>query len=247
MHPLILTDGIARTYQMGNERVVALADISIRVDHGEFVAVMGASGSGKSTLMNQIGLLDTPTEGSYRFDGMEVRSLDADHLAYLRNSKIGFCFQSFNLLARATALSNVELPLIYAGVKSAVRRERATQAIAAVGLGDRGHYLPSQLSGGQQQRVAIARSLVSDPVLILADEPTGTLDSKAGLEIMALFQRLNRTGITIIVVTHDSNVARFAGRVLLLSDGRLVEDRRQDPAIIQAEPPAGRPAVAGAA
>lgn len=237
---------MAKTYFMDSECVAALADISVRVNHGEFVAVMGPSGSGKSTLMNQIGLLDTPSEGSYLFDGVEVRSLDPDRLAYLRNKKIGFCFQSFNLLARATAVANVELPLVYAGERSAVRQERAARAIAAVGLADRGHHLPSQLSGGQQQRVAIARAIVNDPALILADEPTGTLDTRTGLEILALFQRLNRTGITIVLVTHDLNVARFAGRVLLLRDGRLVEDRYQDPVVIGTEAPNDSAAVAAA-
>jgi putative ABC transport system ATP-binding protein len=245
-HPLIQTDRLSKTYELGNERVGALVDVSIRIDHGEFVAIMGPSGSGKSTLMNQIGLLDTPTSGTYLFDGLDVSSLDPDHLADLRNSKIGFCFQSFNLLARSTAWANVELPLVYAGVKPAIRRKRAAQAIAAVGLANRAHHLPSQLSGGQQQRVAIARSLVNNPALILADEPTGTLDTKTGLEIMALFQQLNRTGITIVVVTHAPDVARFATRLLLLRDGRLIEDTLQDEAP-EAELLIGRTAVAGAA
>ena len=223
--PLIETHALNKRYQIGPYEVRALIDLNLRIERGELVAVMGRSGSGKSTLMNQFGCLDTPTSGAYLFDGVDVSRLSPDELAVMRNRKIGFCFQSFNLLPRVTAVENVELPLIYRGVDPAERRRRAEAAIVAVGLAERGHHLPTQLSGGQQQRVAIARALVNRPVLILADEPTGTLDERTGLEIMALFQRLNRTGISIIVVTHDPDVARFAHRVILLRDGRLVEDR----------------------
>lgn len=224
---LIETSGLTKSYRIGPHEVHALIDLTIRIDRGEFVAVMGRSGSGKSTLMNQFGCLDTPSSGVYRFDGVDVSKLSPDELAIMRNRKIGFCFQSFNLLPRATAVANVELPLIYGGIDSAVRRQRAEAAIVDVGLADRGHHLPTQLSGGQQQRVAIARALVNRPVLILADEPTGTLDERTGLEIMALFQRLNASGISLIVVTHDPDVARFARRVMVLRDGRLIEDRRE--------------------
>ena len=225
--PLIETGGLTKSYQVGPYSVHALIDINVRIDRGEFVAVMGRSGSGKSTLMNQFGCLDTPTSGRYHFDSVDVAGLSPDDLAIMRNRKIGFCFQSFNLLPRASAVENVELPLIYGGVDAAKRRHGAEAAIAEVGLADRGHHLPTQLSGGQQQRVAIARALVNRPVLILADEPTGTLDERTGLEIMALFQRLNRGGISIIVVTHDPDVAKFAQRVMVLRDGRLIEDRRE--------------------
>lgn len=222
---LIETSGLGKSYRIGPYDVRALIDLNLRIERGEFLAVMGRSGSGKSTLMNQFGCLDKPTAGRYCFDGVDVSDLTPDELAVLRNRKIGFCFQSFNLLPRATAVENVELPLVYGGVDLTERRARALSAIADVGLAERGHHLPTQLSGGQQQRVAIARALVNRPVLILADEPTGTLDERTGLEIMALFQRLNRSGISIIVVTHDPDVARFAHRVILLRDGRLVEDR----------------------
>ena len=225
--PLIETDRLAKSYRIGPHEVHALIDLTIRVERGEFVAVMGRSGSGKSTLMNQFGCLDRPTSGFYRFDGIDVSELSPDQLANIRNRKIGFCFQSFNLLPRVTAVENVELPLVYGGVDPSIRRQRAKEAIAAVGLADRGHHLPTQLSGGQQQRVSIARALVNRPVLILADEPTGTLDERTGLEIMALFQQLNRTGISIVLVTHEPDVARFAQRVVSLRDGRLLEDRRQ--------------------
>lgn len=225
--PLIEARQLSKSYDIGPQRVHALVDLNVRIDRGEFVAVMGRSGSGKSTLMNQFGCLDTPSSGVYCFDGEDVAKFSPDDLAVVRNRKIGFCFQSFNLLPRANAMANVELPLVYSGVDPEVRRHRAEAAIADVGLAERSHHLPTQLSGGQQQRVAIARALVNRPVLILADEPTGTLDERTGLEIMALFQRLNRTGISIIVVTHDPDVARFAHRLMLLRDGRLVEDTRQ--------------------
>jgi putative ABC transport system ATP-binding protein len=222
---LIETSGLTKHYRLGSQDVPALTDISISIGRGELVAIMGASGSGKSTLMNQLGCLDTPTSGRYFFDGIDVSGLSSESLAALRNRSVGFCFQSYNLLPRATALANVELPLVYAGIDSASRRKRARDVLREVGLGDRMHHLPTQLSGGQQQRVAIARALVNKPALILADEPTGTLDSKTGLEIMGLFDRLNRSGITIVIVTHDQNVANFARRIITLSDGFLIEDR----------------------
>lgn len=225
---LIKTVGLTKHYRLGLQEVPALTDISISIDRGELVAIMGASGSGKSTLMNQLGCLDTPTGGLYLFEGIDVSGLSSEQLADLRNRKIGFCFQSYNLLPRATALANVELPLVYAGVDSATRRKRAAAVLKEVGLDDRLHHMPTQLSGGQQQRVAIARALVNEPSLILADEPTGTLDSKTGLEIMSLFDRLNQTGITIVIVTHDESVASFARRILSLRDGFLIEDRALD-------------------
>jgi putative ABC transport system ATP-binding protein len=234
--PLIEIVGLSKEYRIGTISVPAVVDLSIRIEHGEFVAIMGRSGSGKSTLMNQIGCLDTPSAGIYHFEGVDVSKLASDRLAALRNRKIGFCFQQYNLLPRATALANVELPLIYAGVPPAARAKRAAAVLAAVGLADRGHHWPNQLSGGQQQRVAIARALVNEPVLILADEPTGTLDTETGLEILGLLESLNRTGITVVLVTHDAEIARFARRVISLRDGRVVDDQ------IQARP-ADRPSV----
>lgn len=228
MTNLIYTDRLTKHYQVGSQEVPALNDISISIARGEFVAIMGASGSGKSTLMNQIGCLDTPTSGTYRLNGADVSNMTSDALAELRNRDIGFCFQSYNLLARATALANVEVPLIYAGIDRTQRHARAAEVLAEVGLADRVHHLPSQLSGGQQQRVAIARALVNKPQLILADEPTGTLDSRTGQEIMALFGRLNDAGITVILVTHDPSVAGFARRVISLKDGYMVDDRSQE-------------------
>lgn len=228
MTDLIVTERLTKHYVVGTQEVPALTDVSISIGRGEFVAIMGASGSGKSTLMNQIGCLDTPTSGSYHLNGVDVSSLSSDALAELRNHEIGFCFQSFNLLSRATALANVEMPLVYAGIERGARHRRAAEVLAEVGLADRQHHVPSQLSGGQQQRVAIARALVNRPQLILADEPTGTLDSRTGLEIMALFGRLNESGITIILVTHDHSVAGFARRVISLKDGFVVDDSIQD-------------------
>jgi putative ABC transport system ATP-binding protein len=227
---LISVRDLAKDYAMGGYAVHALRGVSADIAAGEFAAVMGPSGSGKSTFMNLIGCLDRPTAGGYRLAGEDVAGLDGDRLAALRNRRIGFVFQSFHLLPRATALANVELPLIYSGLSRAQRRDKAMRALERVGLADRGHHRPNQLSGGQQQRVAIARALVNGPSLILADEPTGALDSRTSLEIMALFQELNRAGMTVVMVTHEPDVARFAKRVLRFRDGRLIDDRAQAPA-----------------
>jgi len=226
---LIETRDLSRVYDLDAGRVVALDSVSLDIDQGDFVAVMGPSGSGKSTFMNLIGCLDRPTGGQYRLAGTAVESLDADGLARLRNREIGFVFQQFNLLPRVDALGNVELPMVYAGFDRRTRRERALQALGRVGLADRAHHRPMQLSGGQQQRVAIARALVNSPSLLLADEPTGALDSRTANEIMALFQELNREGATIVLVTHDAEVGRHAQRLVRFRDGRVIEDRRQTP------------------
>ncbi len=226
---LITVDDLTRSYVMGPHRVRALDGVSVRIARGEFVAVMGSSGSGKSTFMNLLGCLDRPDSGRYRLEDEEVSHLSSDALAAVRNRKIGFVFQSFNLLPRQTAQTNVELPMVYAGVGRAARAERALRALSAVGLDSRAHHRPTQLSGGQQQRVAIARALVNDPILLLADEPTGALDTATSLEIMALFQRLNRNGITIVLVTHEPDVALYAQRVLSFRDGHLTGDHRQTP------------------
>jgi putative ABC transport system ATP-binding protein len=222
--PLLHARGLAKVYEVGDNRIPALDGVSVDIERGEFVAVMGPSGSGKSTFMNVIGCLDRASSGEYLLDGQPVAGLDADALAVVRNRHIGFVFQSFNLLARTSALENVELPLVYAGVRAKERRARALEMLAVVGLGERAGHLPQQLSGGQQQRVAIARALVTRPALILADEPTGALDSRTSLEIMALFQSLNREGMTVVLVTHEPDVARFARRVLRFRDGRVVAD-----------------------
>jgi putative ABC transport system ATP-binding protein len=211
----------------------------LSIDEGEFVAVMGPSGSGKSTLMNLIGCLDQPTSGRYALAGRDIASLDAGALAEIRNRYLGFVFQSFNLLARTSALENVELPMIYAGVGARERRERATHALERVGLGQRLDHRPNQLSGGQQQRVAIARALVNRPHVIVADEPTGALDSRTSLEVMALFQELVEAGMTVVLVTHEPDIAAFASRLLIVKDGRIVSDQRQAPAraVLAAEAP----------
>jgi putative ABC transport system ATP-binding protein len=222
--PIIETSGLAKDYHLGSQDIHALVDFNVTIEAGEFVAIMGPSGSGKSTCMHLLGCLDTPSAGSFALDGRDISGLSSDQLAEARNANIGFVFQSFNLLPRATAQRNVELPLMYGAVDRKIRSQRAAEALAAVGLADRGHHLPTQLSGGQMQRVAIARAIVNNPVLVLADEPTGALDTRTGVEIMALFQALNRDGITIIVVTHEDDVARFAKRILRFRDGRLIDD-----------------------
>ena len=221
---LIEARELVKIYAMGEAEVRALAGVSADIAAGEFIAVMGPSGSGKSTFMNLLGCLDRPTSGEYLLAGERVSQLGPDRLARVRNRQIGFVFQHFNLLARTPAVENVELPLVYAGVPGKQRRDRAMAMLARVGLAERAHHQPAQLSGGQQQRVAIARALVTEPLLILADEPTGALDSRTSLEIMALFQELNRQGMTVVLVTHENDVARFARRILRFRDGRIVRD-----------------------
>jgi putative ABC transport system ATP-binding protein len=225
--PILQLRNVSKVYRVGDNAVHALRGVNLTINPGEFVAIMGPSGSGKTTLMNLVGCLDTPTSGSYRLAGGEVAGLSRSDLAVVRNRVLGFVFQSFNLLSRTSARENVELPLLYAGIKGGARHARATQALADVGLAARVHHLPNQLSGGQQQRVAIARALVTRPRLILADEPTGNLDSRTSVEIMALFQRLSHSGITIVLVTHEPDIAAFASRVLVIRDGVMVSDRRQ--------------------
>jgi putative ABC transport system ATP-binding protein len=223
--PVIELQGLSRTYRTGAGDVQALRPIDLRIHAGEFVAIMGPSGSGKTTFMNLIGCLDSPSGGSYRLSGQPVQQLSGNALAGLRNRRIGFVFQQFNLLGRASALDNVAMPLVYAGIGKRERLERARRALDDVGLSDRRHHTPAQLSGGQQQRVAIARALINDPQIVLADEPTGALDSRTSLEVMALLQRLNRRGQTVLFVTHEADVAAFANRVIMFRDGQLQDDR----------------------
>jgi putative ABC transport system ATP-binding protein len=223
--PLITLDHVHKVYKMGDVEIHALRGVSLEVNRGEFVAIMGASGSGKSTTMNIVGCLDRPTRGHYQLDGRDVSRLSKDELADIRNRKIGFVFQGFNLLARTSALENVELPMLYLGIKHAERIRRAKEALDIVGLADRMHNMPNQLSGGQQQRVAIARALVNQPSIILADEPTGNLDSHTAVEVMDVFQQLNRNRhITIAVVTHEADIAQYADRIVVFRDGRIKRD-----------------------
>jgi putative ABC transport system ATP-binding protein len=224
---LIQATGLSKTYVMGDQTVHALRDVTLEIAEGDFVAIMGASGSGKSTLMNILGCLDQPSTGVYILAGEEVEVMTQDQLASIRNRRIGFVFQQFNLLPRTSALENVELPMVYAGVPVAQRRINATTALARVGLAQRGEHTPSELSGGQQQRVAIARALVNHPQLILADEPTGALDSQTSEDIMRLLTELNAQGMTVVIVTHESDIAAWARRKLVFKDGQIVEDVRQ--------------------
>jgi putative ABC transport system ATP-binding protein len=233
---LIETSKVSKVYRMGDVEVHALREVSISISEGESVAVMGPSGSGKSTLMNILGCLDRPSSGGYWLAGEEVSQLDRNALAGMRNRTLGFVFQSFNLLSRTSALENVELPLLYAGVSARERHTRAREALARVGLADRMHHHPNQMSGGQQQRVAVARALVTRPRLMVADEPTGNLDSRTSIEIMALFQELGRSGITLLLVTHEPDIARYASRVVVMHDGRVQSDQRQTPLQAQLGP-----------
>jgi putative ABC transport system ATP-binding protein len=226
MSSVVRLASIEKTYRMGEVDVHALRGVSLDLRYGEMVAIMGASGSGKSTMLNVIGTLDRPSAGQYLLDDDAVEDLDEEELAELRNRKIGFVFQSFHLLPRLTALANVELPMVYAGISKRERRERARKALARVGLADREDHLPNQLSGGQQQRVAIARAIVNDPVLLLADEPTGALDSATTKQVMDLFCRLHEQGITVVLVTHDPAIAKYAQRVVTFADGNIVSDSR---------------------
>jgi putative ABC transport system ATP-binding protein len=225
--PLIEVEDLWKIYELGDVSVTALAGVTLAIDRGEFVAIMGSSGSGKSTFMILVGCLDRPTRGRYRLDAIDVSTLSPDERAEIRNKKLGFVFQSFNLIARTSAVENVELPMFYSDLPLAEQHERAHRALALVGLSDREHHMPNQLSGGQQQRVAIARALVNDPPLILADEPTGNLDSRTSIEILGVFQRLNRErGITVVLVTHEPDIATFARRVITFRDGQVQSDER---------------------
>ena len=224
---LIEISELVKVYQMGDASVRALDGVDLGIDRGEYVAIMGPSGSGKSTLMNLVGCLDTPSSGTYRLNGQNVGELGDDELARIRNKEVGFVFQTFNLLARTSALENVEVPLVYAGVPRQERHRKAKEMLAAVGLVDRMHHQPNELSGGQRQRVAVARALVNGPSILLADEPTGNLDSKTGAEIMELFDKLNQAGNTIVLVTHEEDIAAHARRVVRLRDGKVIEDKRR--------------------
>ncbi|MCL2448348.1 MAG: ABC transporter ATP-binding protein [Polyangiaceae bacterium] len=227
--PVLELRNVTKIYRTGDVELRALDRVSLDVESGEFVAIMGSSGSGKSTLMNIIGCLDRPTTGHYTLAGRHVSGMTRAELARVRNRTLGFVFQQFNLLARTSALENVELPLEYGGVRSRARRHKAQEALTRVGLADRLHHHPNQLSGGQQQRVAIARAIVNDPKVILADEPTGALDSRTSVDVMSIFQGLWRSGITVVLVTHEADVAEFASRVVIMRDGRIVSDRAQTP------------------
>jgi len=225
-HPVIGVHDVSKVFELGQIRVRALRNVSLRIDTGDLVAIMGSSGSGKTTLMNILGCLDIPTSGRYEIDGVDVSHMDEDDLADLRNRKIGFVFQSFNLVPRTSALVNVELPLAYAGLRGGARRKRAERALRSVGMANRMHHQPSELSGGQQQRVAVARAIVTNPSLILADEPTGNLDSHATEDVLRIFARLNEEGRTVVLITHEPDVAEQTKRIIRLSDGEVVEDRR---------------------
>ena len=234
MTPIIAVHDLRKTYRMGDVEVNALQGVSFEIQRGEFVAIMGPSGSGKSTLMNLVGCLDTPSAGAYQLDGIDVEKLGSADLSLVRARKLGFVFQQYNLLARQSALRNVEMPLIYRGVGSAERHQRALAALGIVGMADRVHHRPNELSGGQQQRVAIARALVGSPAIILADEPTGALDTKTSVEIMSILLRLNhQQGLTVVLVTHEADVAAYARRVLTMRDGRLIQDELRDQEMIQ--------------
>jgi putative ABC transport system ATP-binding protein len=247
-HPVIEIANLVKTYGTGRIQVTALAGVDVLVERGDFVAIMGASGSGKSTLMNILGCLDVPTRGRFLLDGVDVRTLEEATLAKVRNRKIGFVFQSFNLIPRTSAVANVELPLVYAGVRAKERRARALAALDAVGLADRAQHGPQELSGGQQQRVAVARALVSNPALLLADEPTGNLDSASTAEIMGLFAALNGEGRTVVLITHEEEVARYAKRIVRLRDGHIQSDTRAAQSVggqSHAKPISARPPVPG--
>jgi putative ABC transport system ATP-binding protein len=240
-HPVIRIEDLVRTYVMGQAKVRALRGVSLRIERGEYVAIMGPSGSGKSTLMNTLGCLDAPTSGRYLLDGVDVRTLDEDALSDLRNRKIGFVFQGFNLVPKISALANVELPLIYAGLSRGARRHRATRALEAVGMGNRIDHGSNELSGGQQQRVAIARAIVTNPALVLADEPTGNLDSRSTEDVLAIFEELNGSGRTVVMITHEDEVAAHAERLVRLADGRVVADESLELEAATAAVGAGRP------